>query len=362
MKNRLAVSVIPEGLVTVVTITMALAVRRMAQRSAIVRKMPSVETLGSVTVICSDKTGTLTEGKMGASTIWLSSDELFTFTASTSIDPNKGKILSTPHQEGKIVKSAPKKDVDSDNIPLHLQLTLMACALCSNARISFEDNEWKRIGDPTEVALVIASMKAKLSREVWEMEHGMERVEEFAFDSDRKLMSVMYADADASKLIYTKGAPERVLSKCSTYLTSTSFSQSTSSTKLKPSLLSNGVSTTPMNKEFVSTISARALTMANSGLRVLGLAYRPSPEDEKVTSAQAAERNLVFIGLIGLIDPPRQGVKESVNECKTAGIKVIMITGDHIATASAIAHQLGIMDNTKANVFLVFRSTMIVTG
>ncbi|KAJ3348983.1 P-type ATPase [Entophlyctis luteolus] len=341
----LAVSVIPEGLVAVVTVTMALAVGRMAKRNAIVRKLPSVETLGSVTHICSDKTGTLTEGKMGASNLWTSDGTEFTF--SHGHDGKDGQVLKSDGEAcSKAVKSA----------PAHLVAASMVCALCSNATIEPDPERpgtYKSTGDPTEVALVVASRVAGFSKTFFEDIVSLEKVGEYAFDSDRKIMSVVYKQSDSesasgkesfapgSAFVLVKGAPEGVVRRCKSYLPPLQsvnvFEDLSSAAGLE------------MTDDFAQAISDQSELMARKGLRVLALALRRVSADESLRIVQAkkaaeAEKDLSFVGLIGLIDPPKAGVKEAVAKCKRAGIKVIMITGDHVTTATAIAEQLGIVD------------------
>ncbi|TPX72328.1 hypothetical protein SpCBS45565_g00603 [Spizellomyces sp. 'palustris'] len=369
----LAVSVIPEGLVAVVTVTMALGVVRMAKRHAIVRKLPSVETLGSVNVICSDKTGTLTEGKMGTAELWTSDNALFTFTQSTNMDPNAGNArkcghlpladaLVNPAQHLKLDSEsrANAKDVPKalESMPTHLLAGTMAASLCNNSNIVWDEetNGWKPIGDPTEVAMIIAAQKVGFPRE-WFHDNGLKKIGEYAFDSDRKLMSVIYQQADGedkanrftpgTTFVFTKGAPEGILQKSTHYL------PPATDTKDFFNFLQN-VTPEPVGDQFIELVSQKASTMASSGLRVLALAMRhvTAQEAEEIINAKkesAAEQKLTFIGLIGLIDPAKEGVKQSVATCKRAGIKVVMITGDHVATASAIAKQLGIMDPNKTS-------------
>ncbi|KAJ3358854.1 P-type ATPase [Allomyces javanicus] len=314
----LAVSVIPEGLVAVVTVTMALGVRRMAQQAAIVRKLPSVETLGSVTVICSDKTGTLTEGKMGAQELWTVDQHGYAFTESTVLDPNVGQLTD---RQGNHV--APEMQSSM------VQLAMMVTALCNNAAVvKQDDGSWKAVGDSTEVAMVVATQKAQRSKQHFEA-HGWARIGENAFDSDRKVMSVVYTH-EGNGFVLAKGAPEAVLQRCVGVV-----EHYDGATGLR------GSGAAIDQGEMMNAISDASAAMASKGLRVLGLAVRACPAD---VDTATIECEWLFVGLIGLIDPPRKGVRESVEMCKTAGIKVVMITGDHIATATAIATQLAILD------------------
>ncbi|KAG0256691.1 P-type ATPase [Mortierella polycephala] len=418
----LAVSVIPEGLVAVTTVTMALGVRRMAVRKAIVRTLPAVETLGSVTFICSDKTGTLTEGKMGAAELWTSDDIAYGFTESASLDPNKGDIVlkgnagSEPCVMEKIL----------DKVPPQMLISLMVSSLCNNSSVvkmdleekcdlltsaDHVDNvvtnavEWKGIGDPTEVALVVAAQKAGFPRSFFH-DLGYSRVYEQAFDSERKVMSVVYKaplnqdtdNSDHFEFVLAKGAPEDILNRCVSFLPN--LAPGTFPSPLDVLKPSKDQVSQPVTEEFYDQVSEASGRMADNGLRVLGLAYKKvkvnggsalstaagdgldninSVEDEKEVPATTlkpteldhltatnsnhsdngddeeeipagyAENELVFVGLIGLIDPARAGVHDSVRICKEAGITVVMITGDHIKTASAIARELGILeDNGRA--------------
>ncbi|KAG0024353.1 P-type ATPase [Entomortierella chlamydospora] len=416
----LAVSVIPEGLVAVTTVTMALGVRRMATRQAIVRTLPAVETLGSVTFICSDKTGTLTEGKMGAAELWTSDGTAYGFTESTSLDPNKGDVVLKNPTDGQpqIVEKS------LDKVPPQMLISLMVSSLCNNSSVVQKDKdeadgvrdtavpveaavetasdivEWKGIGDPTEVALVVAAQKAGFPKQYFH-NLGYTRIYEQAFDSERKVMSVVYkAPVDRGsesnehfEFVLAKGAPEEILNRCVGYLPNLdSSSLSSPLDVLKPN--QPNISQ-PLTEEFYDHVSDASGRMADNGLRVLGLAYKKVQvnggsaaesgvgdglddidriKDQKeapastmkptkldlITAANVnqpddddddeeippgyAENELIFLGLIGLIDPARAGVQESVRICKEAGITVVMITGDHIKTASAIAKELGILE------------------
>ncbi|KAJ1947029.1 hypothetical protein EC988_005466, partial [Linderina pennispora] len=366
----LAVSVIPEGLVAVTTVTMSLGVHRLARRNALVRTLPAVETLGSVTVICSDKTGTLTEGKMGASELVDANGILFEFTKSTSQDPNEGEIVYRGHVSR---RTAPPMDMTQTEKhgTAAADMSMIASALCNNAEVFYDEAEaqWKSIGDPTEVAMVIAAQKAGVRKREFvsaDPAATLKLLVENAFDSDRKRMSVVYevpmhstsggSTTRRCLLVAVKGAPEEVLSKCTHQLASAAgfLTSASSSEDIARSATSNAVSllgnnSAPLTDDLTAATGEHCEGMAARGLRVLGLAAKvlyvdsDLPLTEEALGEAWAECDLVFAGLIGLIDPPRSGIVESVHRCHEAGIKVIMITGDHIGTASAIAESIGIL-------------------
>ena len=261
----LAVAAIPEGLPAIVTIILSIAVTKMAKRNAIIRKLPAVETLGSSKVICSDKTGTLTENNMKV----------------VEIIGNKNK-------------------------------TLEYGALCCNCEI----NEGVVEGEPTEVAIVKEAVKEKQNK-------VLPRICEIPFDSNRKLMTTVNELENGKYRIITKGAPEILLGICDYYEENNTIHD--------------------MNSSFLSKIKNKNEKMAEKALRVLGVAYLDVDIMPKEISADFLEKGLIFVGLIGMIDPPRKGVKEAVLACRRAGIKTVMITGDHIITAKAIAKDLEIL-------------------
>ena len=287
----LAVAAIPEALPAVVTVLLALGARRMVAVHALVRRLPSVETLGSVTTICSDKTGTLTQNRMHAELLladgvrWIPGDAL----------PG----------------------------PLHAE-ALQAAVLCNDARHSNPADPAQWEGDPTETALVHAAQGAGLHKAA--LEAAWPRVQEQPFDSGRKRMTTFHR-ADHAFVAYTKGAPESVLPVCTAQWAS-----------------GDGVALD------VSAWMAHASALASQGLRVLALARRDHASLPDTNAMDSVERDLQFLGLIALIDPPRTQAAAAVADCISAGIRPVMITGDHPATARAIAHRLGIVPSADAPV------------
>jgi Ca2+-transporting ATPase len=294
----LAVAAIPEGLPAVVTVSLALGVQRMIRRNALVRRLQSVETLGSTEVICTDKTGTLTIGEMTARRL-VAGKRLYNVTG-------EGYDI-----EGTFV-SEHKRTMPSQDAGLHA--LLYAAAACNDAEIINEGI----IGDPTEGALLVAAAKGGISR--GDIETSAPRLSLLPFDSDRKRMTVVRRQEN-SAIAYTKGASEIVLARC-TYIQD------------------NGA-VRPLTDEDLSVIHQSSSWMTHDALRVLAIAQRPLPDSSG--DADQIERELVFLGLFGLQDPPRAEAKTAVARCKSAGIKTVMITGDHPDTAAAIAHELGIL-------------------
>lgn len=293
----LAVSAVPEGLPAIITITLALGAREMAGRNAIVRRLASVETLGSTTFICSDKTGTLTKGEMTVRRIYLSSGMVDV--TGVGYEP-----------EGEFLMGGKPCKVDGD-----LRLALTAGALCCNAELRRDEGRWRIYGDPTEGALLVAAAKAGLWRSLLESE--MPRVREIPFSSERKRMTTVHKSPSGGFIAFMKGAPEIVLPLCSRLLVSG-----------EPKLL------TEEDKRTILNVNDE---MASSGLRVLGLAYR-EVEDPWLENV---ESEMVFIGLVGMMDPPRKEAIEAYRVCERAGIRVAMITGDHKLTAIAVAKEIG---------------------
>lgn len=288
----LAVAAIPEGLPAVVTMALALGTQRMAKRHAIIRKLPAVETLGSCDVICSDKTGTFTKNEMTVKSIYISGREL---SVSGSGYETDGEIF-----DGE--KAVGLNDVGG------LDILLKAGVLCNNASL-----ESGGMGDPTEIALLVLGAKADLYKDPLEAEN--QRVEEVQFDSTRKRMSTVNKEGDRT-VVYAKGAAEVVLDLCS-------------------SILKDGKAVKLTEADRKAIIN-ETYTMAENALRVLGVAYKELGKREEI------EKDLTFVGMVGMIDPPREEVRESIKMCKEAGIDIKMVTGDHAITARAIAKDVGL--------------------
>ena len=298
----LAVAAVPEALAAIVTGALAIGMHQMAKRNALVRKMTAVETLGCTTVICSDKTGTLTKGEMTVRKI---------FTGGKLIEVTG--VGYTP--EGEFRGS----DIANATHRQSLQLLLKGGLLCSDAVLEEREGKWMIKGDPTEGALVVAATKAGLHQAEMRLENP--RIEEIPFSSERKRMTTIHQMADGKRMAFVKGAPEVVLQRCSQILEEGGIREL--SEMAKAQILKQ-------NEE-----------MAQAALRVLGFAYRECPDPIECTE-EHLERELVFLGLTGMMDPPREEAIEATRVCKQVGIRPIMITGDHKLTAIAIAKEMGI--------------------
>ncbi|GAB4290996.1 MAG: cation-translocating P-type ATPase [Oscillatoriaceae cyanobacterium] len=312
----MAVAVVPEALPAVITVTLALGTQRMVRRNALIRRLPAVETLGSVSAICSDKTGTLTQNKMVV-------QQAHTGNASFSISGNGyapvGEFFLN-EQSGSDNNWRENRDLRS---------LLLACVLCNDAVLEPPTNgkpDWTILGDPTEGALLSLALKANIQPET--SSRSNPRVGEFPFSSERKRMSVICegessSDYGSEFLMFTKGSPELTLERCTQI-------------QIGGQMLS-------LTEEMRASILDRNNQMASGGLRVLGFACKPLSELWAAnTTEDIAERELVWLGLVGIIDPPRPEAKAAVAKCRQAGIRPVMITGDHQLTAEAIARELGI--------------------
>lgn len=298
----LAVAAIPEGLPAVVTIALALGVHRMVKRNALIRKLPSVETLGCATVICSDKTGTLTKNEMTVRAIF-AGGKLFDVTG-IGYAP-KGEFLF----EGRNVKQSSEID---------LMTALKSSVLCNGAELKSSDGVYRIVGDPTEGALLTAAAKADMFKDTLENEFVF--VDEIPFDSERKRMT-MIRSGRGRVTAFVKGAPDVLIGIC---------------TKIEE----RGAAR-PIGRSDINRIREMNDTLANKAMRVLAVAYRELGSVSKDMDAAGIESDLVFAGLIAMMDPPREEVKAAMKECEVSGIKTVMITGDHKNTAIAVARELG---------------------
>ncbi|MGV1054419.1 calcium-transporting P-type ATPase, PMR1-type [Clostridium perfringens] len=281
----LAVAAIPEGLPAIVAIVLALGVQRMVKKNAIIRKLPAVETLGSVSIICSDKTGTLTQNKMTVTTVY--TNDSYIKESEFNLNDNESKLL-----------------VD-------------CMVLCNDATYS----EKSQTGDPTEIALLESPFKLNILKE--KLEKEFKRIDEIPFDSDRKLMTTVNLVDDKKARVFTKGALDSILSICNKI-------------SINGKLLD-------FSKEYKAKVLENSNIMSDKALRVLAFAYKDISKENIVLDS--LEKDLVFIGMVGMIDPPRLEVKDSIKLCKSAGITPVMITGDHKNTAFAIANELGIAED-----------------
>ncbi|MBO6232601.1 MAG: cation-translocating P-type ATPase [Clostridia bacterium] len=284
----LAVAAIPEGLVAVSTIVLAIGVQKMVKKNAIVKRLPAVETLGSATVICSDKTGTLTQNKMTVEKIFWN---------------NSVKDL---------------ENIQENEIDEELNKLVYANMLCNDTKVS---NDGTLTGDPTETALVDMAFKLDFDPTIYDR---TPRLEEVPFDSDRKLMTTVNKVND-KYIVYTKGGIDELLNRCVSY-------EINGEVKNDLEVYSN-------------KIKQENEQMAKEALRVLGCAYKEIDHVPNKQEMEEIEKDLIFIGMVGMIDPPREEAKHAVDKCKTAGIKTVMITGDHKITATAIAKKLGILED-----------------
>ncbi len=310
----MAVAVVPEGLPAVITVTLAIGTQRMVRRNALIRKLPAVETLGSVTTICSDKTGTLTQNKMVVQSFHTAS---FSPSVTGEGYVPEGRFLI----QGQVADPIEYPEVRS---------LLLACTLCNDSLLQQENKQWTILGDPTEGALLVVAAKAGLEQDQWNSK--LPRVSEIPFTSERKRMSVIVQDAAnllqsetgflaMPYLMFTKGSPELVLERCQK--------------------IQYGDRIQGLTDEQRSQVLERNNQLAARGLRVLGFAYKPL-DTVPPEGSDSAENDLIWLGLVDMLDAPRLEVRDAVARCRTAGIRPVMITGDHQLTAQAIAENLGI--------------------
>lgn len=322
------VAFVPEGLLPTVTLALAIGVKRMAKRNALVRRLSAVETLSATTVICTDKTGTLTKNEMTVRQLWIPTTEIEV--TGVGYEPTGEVRVTNQRQESQV------------------NLLLAGAALCSNARLNHPagSSQWQEIGDPTEAALLVAAIKKGLKLE--QLQHQLPRKEEVPFDSRRRMMSVVLdRSADdsglgfeldnqsshlktltAPYLIFTKGSPLDVLQHCQQILRDGHIEELSAAQRAE--------------------VTAANDTFASRGYRVLGVATQQKQEQQP-QEAQELEQNLIFVGLVAMIDPPRAEVADAIAKCHQAGIRVTMVTGDYGLTAEAIARKIGLV-NGKARV------------
>ncbi len=292
-----AVAAIPEGLPAITTITLALGMQRMAKRHAIVRELAAVETLGSTTIICTDKTGTLTQNEMTVRSVMVGLDEL-AVTGEGYVPQGRFEL------GGQEVKPSDRED---------LKMLLECAAICNGAQLEDSPEGWRVVGDPTEGALLTMSAKGGMWRK--DLLVGRPVVREIPFASDRRMMTMVVRDSNGTEHSFVKGSADKVIPRCRAYL--------------------QGNVSMPMDAEVRAKADAVVERLADQALRVLAFAHKPVAGDDP-------EANLELIGLVGMMDPPRAEVRAAVADCRKAGVRVVMITGDHKATATAIGKELDI--------------------
>ncbi|UCD03472.1 MAG: cation-translocating P-type ATPase [Candidatus Aenigmatarchaeota archaeon] len=304
----LAVAAVPEGLPLTLTVTLSLGMHRMARSNAVIRRMAAVETLGSTTVVCTDKTGTMTKNEMTVERLFVN-------------DTTVGVTGVGYKPEGEFIISEQQIDPKKDRTTSTM---LKAAALCNNAYLFKGEKDWETVGDPTEIALIVMAAKAGEWKD--SLEERNKRIEELIFTSERRMMSCVY-ESGKIKHVFAKGAPETILERCK-YIEKNGKRQKM--TKKEKDVIMK------MNDKF-----------AGDALRVLGFAYK------KIVSSltpENIERDLVFLGLTGMIDPPREEMKDAISTCRGAGIRPVMITGDNQHTAKAIAKQIGMLEDEKQKI------------
>jgi cation-transporting P-type ATPase F len=306
----LAVSAIPEGLPAILTVTLAIGVSQMAKHHAIIRKLPAIETLGSTTVICSDKTGTLTENQMTVQEIDAGGRRYRVSGGGYAPD---GEISLNGHA------------IDLAKTPA-LYECLQAGLLCNDSHLEVQDGHWMVVGSPTEGALIAAAHKAGLITD--KLEQALPRLDTLPFESQFQYMATLHCSRP-ERLVYVKGSVEAILQRC------------------RQMLDEDGEAMTLNPTQIEQTVES----MAKKGLRVLALARKTVPDSQSSIEHSELEQGLVFLGLQGMIDPPRPEAIQAIDSCKSAGIQVKMITGDHAKTAAAIAQQMGLNQTKDAPVF-----------
>ena len=319
MAIAIAVCAIPEGLPACNTVTLSLGVKKMSEQRAIVKHLPAVETLGSTEVICSDKTGTLTLNKMTVKKVFYLGDKC------EELNEKEFEVDVTGDAVNNILTLDEVADIEAKQFEgdRNFQELLRCMLLCNDTRVKLEENKLSTIGDPTEVALVQYGYQLGMNK--YNIDGQFPRVNEIPFDSDRKLMTT-FNDVDGQKVVYTKGAIDSILSCCNRILENGKVRRLTNADK--------------------ELILQKNFEYADKALRVLAFAFKYVDKVGRPTSKNT-EFDMCFIGMVGMIDPPREEVKDAIKTCKQAGITTIMITGDHKDTAFAIANELGICTDRK---------------
>jgi P-type Ca2+ transporter type 2C len=306
----LAVAAVPEGLPAILSLVLALGVQRLAHRNALVKKLSSVETLGSASVICSDKTGTLTRSEMTIRNLTTASGSSLVTGVGYAPD---GRIEHDHHAVG-----------EGPLLAEHIVL-LSGGSLAGNAGLrEASPGSWEVNGDPTEAAFLVAERKLGVAER---RQRRFRRLREVPFTAERKMMSVIQADREHgdARVLVTKGAPDHLLARCSR--------------------LREGMSVVPLDEDRRRRILADVDGLAGQALRTLSVAYRPLGDGEDIDAGEALERDLIFVGTVGIIDPPREEAAQAIREAQGAGVRIIMITGDHPRTAARIAADLGIVES-----------------
>src|SRR4030042_828289 len=299
-----AVSAIPEGLPVMVTVVLALGMRRMAKKHSLIRKLTAVETMGAVTAICSDKTGTLTESEMTLRQVYLSSRTIEITGAGY-------------HPEGEFLENGQKLDPQNDESFL---LALRISALCNDSMLKSDGDKHQILGDPTEGALLVAALKAGVNQK--ELQDEQPRLAELPFTSEKRYMATLHPCQDGKAVVYVKGSVDKVLT-------------------MSRQILVNGIAQ-EMTPQKIAEIEDKNVDMASKALGVMELAYTECSPTPEQLSHEHLDGTLTLVALVGMIDPPRQEAKKAIADCKRAGIKVMMITGDQKVTAVAIAEELGL--------------------
>ena len=356
------IAIIPESLIAVLTITMVVGMTQMRKRKVVLRQLSALEALGGVTNICSDKTGTLTQGQMITRKVWLPDVGVYTVEgAGDASNPTKGTVTFAPRGNQLSSTCNEKAETACENttidgavdvqqgpqLPSEIEALLQATALCNLATVRYNDqkSEWQSIGDPTEIALQVFAHRFGHGKKTLTEKDGWNELAEYPFDSSIKRMSVIYKIAYSEcAYVFTKGAVERVLELCTT--------------------VGVGKNQQSMSEAQKQKVLEQMTTLADQGLRVIAVARRVlnNYASRSEISRQEIETELTLLGLAGLYDPPRLETKDAVKECITAGIKVHMLTGDHPSTASAIAKEVGILPRNIGSVSAEVASSLVKTA